>query len=135
MNLIVDASVAVKWFLDEEDCEAARSLLDDHRVSAPDLILLEVHNAIWKRWRRSEARLGQLENLVPLLIDAVDRLHPFAELAAEAAALSRSLRHPIYDCVYLALAARERIPLVTADHQLLKLARQQRIEARPIRAP
>lgn len=130
MNLIVDASIAVKWFLDEEDCESARRLLDESSIFAPDLILLETYNAVWKRWRRGEALASQLENLVPLLAQAIEWLHPSDELAKAAAVLSRTLRHPIYDCVYLALAARERLPLVTADRELFKISRREKIEAR-----
>jgi predicted nucleic acid-binding protein len=132
MNLIVDASVAVKWFLDEEGCEAARSLLEAETLWAPDLILFETYNAVWKRWRRGEARAAQLDGLLRLLPQALEGLSPSGELAAEAAALSRRLRHPIYDCVYLALAERERAPLVTADQQFLKIARKAAIEARSL---
>jgi predicted nucleic acid-binding protein len=130
MSLIVDASVAVKWFLDEEGCEEARRLLDSESLLAPDLILLETYNAVWKRWRRGEARASQLGELVHLLRQALERLIPLGELATEAAALSRELRHPIYDCVYIALAARERGWLITTDQRLVKTARRAKIEAR-----
>jgi predicted nucleic acid-binding protein len=36
--------------------------------------------------------------------------------------LARRLNHPIYDCVYLALAERERARFVTADQRLLRRA-------------
>jgi predicted nucleic acid-binding protein len=132
MNLIVDASIAVKWFLDEEGCEDARSLLDTGSLFAPDLILLETYNAVWKRWRRGEARASQLGDLVRLLTQGLEKLIPSGDLAIHAAALSRELRHPVYDCVYLALAARERAPLVSADQRLVKIARRAKIEARSL---
>ena len=130
MSLIVDASVAVKWFLDEEGCEEARALLDDEAVEAPDLILLETYSAVWKRWRRGEARPAQLRELVPALSRALDAVHPLAPLAGEAGRLALELRHPVYDCAYLALAARERLPLATADDKLFRLAGRLGIDAR-----
>jgi predicted nucleic acid-binding protein len=129
MNLIVDASVATKWFLDEEKCEEARLVLQDAAIVAPELILLETHNAVWKRWRRSEATAEQVDSVVPLLMQTVDRLHRVSELAPSAAALSRSLRHPIYDCLYVALAVRDGLPLLTADGRQFKLARQAGVRA------
>jgi predicted nucleic acid-binding protein len=130
MSLIVDASVAVKWFLDEEGCEQARALLDHEAVQAPDLILLETYNAVWKRWRRGEARPPQLRELVATLTRALDALHPLSTLADEAGRLAVELRHPVYDCTYLALAAREGLPLVTADEKLFRLAERLGLEVR-----
>jgi predicted nucleic acid-binding protein len=130
MNLIVDASVAVKWFLDEEGSEAARRLLAEASLDAPDLILIETYNAVWKRWRRREARGAQLDQVIPVLTRALSGLCPVRDLIDAAAALSRQLSHPVYDCLYLALAARDAVPLVTADGQMFEAARRVRIEAR-----
>lgn len=54
MSLIVDASVAAKWVLDEAGSDEARALLTQ-TVAAPDLIYAEVFNAVHKRVRRGEA--------------------------------------------------------------------------------
>jgi predicted nucleic acid-binding protein len=52
---VVDASVAVKWYLPEPESDAAGRLLDpEHDLIAPDLLFAEVGNALWKRWRRGE---------------------------------------------------------------------------------
>jgi predicted nucleic acid-binding protein len=51
-------------------------------------------------------------------------LRPLRPLAARAAALARKLDHPVYDCLYLALAEAEGAPLVTADRRFLPLARR-----------
>lgn len=130
MNLIVDASVAVKWFLDEEGAEAARRLVAEASLGAPDLILIETYNAVWNRWRRREARGAQLDQVIPVLTRALSDLCPVRDLIDTAAALSRQLSHPIYDCLYLALAARDAVALVTADGRMFEAARRARIEAR-----
>ena len=54
-RVVVDASVAVKWFLPEVHAEAARQLLRDKMtLLAPDLIWAEVANALWRKWRDRE---------------------------------------------------------------------------------
>jgi predicted nucleic acid-binding protein len=129
MSLIVDASVAVKWFLQEDGSERARDLAGDDDLRAPDLILAETFNAIWKRWKRGEATADQLSAALPALTRTLD-LVPLTHLAEAAARLSQQHRHPIYDCVYLAAALASGLPLVTADERQFAMARQARVEAR-----
>lgn len=133
-NLIVDASVAVKWFFDENRSGAARAILDqDVTLFAPELIIAEVGNAAWKR--RIKGQLEPAEAIfiierVPVLITGLAQL---GELAKEAIRISMTLPHPTYDCFYLALAERERLPIVTADERLLAAARKLgTVEARPL---
>jgi len=75
-------------------------------VLAPELMLTEVANALWKL-----ARSDQLKGLDPQLLladarDLVDRVEPDRHLQVEALALACHLNHPVYDCLYLALAGR-----------------------------
>jgi predicted nucleic acid-binding protein len=51
------------------------------------------------------------------------RIIPLVELADAAVALAIRLKHPIYDCFYLALAERERCALITADARLVEAAK------------
>ncbi len=118
--MIVDASVAVKWFLDEEGSDLAADLA--HRdLLAPELIYAEVANALWKKRARGElnAAVEPIDRLDTLLLAAV----PIAPLSLEAARLADDLRHPVYDCFYLALAVRENTVLVTADARFLGVCR------------
>ena len=119
MKLIVDASVAVKWLFTEEGTVESRQLLA-HRIVlyAPDFILTEVANVIWKKAHRKEIADPQpyLEELARLP-DAVV-LCPSADLVAHAAAIALEIGHPVYDCLYLACAEVERSPLITADGRL-----------------
>ena len=106
MNLVVDASVAVKWFVAEDLSDAAERILGrGDALSAPDLILVEVANALWKK-----ARLGEIdradadEALAALAADAIE-LQPTAPLVRRAHVLAGEIGHPVYDCIYLAAAA------------------------------
>ena len=72
-------------------------------------------------------RADRLNDLDPqeLLAEArelVDRLEPDRHLQAEALALACHLNHPVYDCLYLALARREAASLISSDRRLNALA-------------
>ncbi len=123
MNLVVDASVAVKWLFEEQDSDHAEALLtsageDKLRLVAPTILPAEIANALWKRMRRGDMdrqrtlETGErFEEICPLLIPIEDFVRRALELAINS-------RHPVYDCLYVALA--EELPgqLVTADERL-----------------
>ncbi|MFA6122987.1 type II toxin-antitoxin system VapC family toxin [Sphingomonas sp.] len=116
MTLVVDASVAVKWFVREEGTDAARALLAmPDPLIAPDWLLIEAASTFWKKVKRSELLTVHAQNHLSVLPGFFQQLVPAAELVAEAFRLSVRLKHPIYDCLYLALAIDEGFTLVTAD--------------------
>ena len=116
MKLIVDASVAVKWWFAEQGSVESRQLLA-HRIVlyAPDFLLIEAANVLWKKARRKEMADPQpyLEELSRL--PDVVMLCPSSDLVARASAIALEIAHPVYDCLYLACAEVEEAPLVTAD--------------------
>ena len=137
MKLIVDASVAVKWLFTEEGTVESRRLLA-HRIVlyAPDFILTEVANVIWKKARRKEIADPQpyLEELARLPDVVV--LCPSPDLVAHAAAVAFEISHPVYDCLYLACAEIEGSPLITADGKLRDAAQAHpRVDVWHIAAP
>jgi predicted nucleic acid-binding protein len=120
MTIVVDASVALKWYLKEEDSEAALALLDSaERLIAPDLVVAELCNGAWRLIRRGELRTEQLALLARGVPDVFSTLHGSASLATRAAAIALELDHPVYDCFYLALSETRNAPLVTADRRLV----------------
>jgi predicted nucleic acid-binding protein len=123
MTIVVDASVALKWYLREDDSEAALALLaSGERLVAPNLIVAELCNGAWRLIRRGELRPEQLAIIAKAAPDAFTALHGSASLAARAAAIALELDHPVYDGVYLALSEAQDAPLVTADRRLLAKA-------------
>lgn len=134
MTLVVDASVAAKWVVPEPDSGKAEQLLlaKEDRI-APALVIAEVGNAIWKRARGGEMTVADAVYGLQTVVEAYSFLVPLEELAARATELAIELRHPIYDCFYLALAERERAPVVSADARLLEAAKRAKgIEARAL---
>lgn len=116
---VVDASVAIKWFVPEIHTGAALRLLRDGSVLlAPDLLLPEFGNILCKKVRRGEmaektARAAlQAFSLVPLSV------HPSASLLEGAFDIAQTTGTTVYDSLYVALAAVEGCPLVTADRKL-----------------
>jgi predicted nucleic acid-binding protein len=120
MTTIVDASVALKWYLSEDDSEAALALLaSGERLIAPHLIVAELCNGAWRLIRRGELRTEQLAIIARGVPGVFTTLHGSASLAARAAAIALELDHPVYDCFYLALSEAQNAPLVTADRRLI----------------
>jgi predicted nucleic acid-binding protein len=118
-RFVVDASVAIKWFLPEiHSADALRLLRTEHSLLAPDLLWAEVGNILWKRWRRNElsdetayAILRDLRRL-PL------QIRPSDELAETAWSIATRRERSFYDSLYVALGDQEGCPMVTADAKL-----------------
>jgi predicted nucleic acid-binding protein len=119
VTVVVDASVAYKCLLQENDSETALALVRDQLCAAPDFLLLETRNAILTGIRRgkfSEGRAIEIEqelNRLPLALVST------VTLLAQAFAVGLELEHPIYDCLYLATAIQLDATLVTADRRFL----------------
>ena len=121
MTLVVDASVACKWFFEEPLSSEARGLATSDTVFiAPDMILAECANVAWRRVRSRAASQAQAQAFLKTLPNWFDSLAPSERLHEAAFAMAVALNHPVYDCLYLALAERERTRMVTADRVFFK---------------
>ncbi|HTQ14360.1 MAG TPA: type II toxin-antitoxin system VapC family toxin [Rhizomicrobium sp.] len=124
MTVVADASVAAKWYLLEPGRDLARALQSSEQVIAPEWILAEVLNIMWKNVRTGIAGADQVALVVQSLPRQFVKLFPVLPLLARAAEICLDLDHPIYDCFYVALAERERCTLVTADRKLYAKTRR-----------
>lgn len=126
--VVVDASVAVKWFVVEEFHEDAKGLLEEGSLLlAPRLIEFEVASAILARARRGEMPADHAQKLVKhWLEDLIDstafRLVENRALIPVASQLACKLDHKLADCLYLALAKDAGAVLATADIQMARKA-------------
>ncbi len=121
MTLVVDASVACKWIFREAGTEAAQSLLaTDQPLIAPDLILAEVANVAWRRVRMAEIGREQAAAGYQAVETCIDKFVPTRTLTARALDIALELDHPVYDCLYLALAEADGAGLTTDDRRLLE---------------
>jgi len=129
---VVDASVAVKWVVNEPHSEAAAALLDrPMRWLAPRLMLIEAAAALRRKAADGELRPAAAATSLAALLDAarqgVIRLADDEELVSSALLLALDLGHKLPDCVYLALAEREGCSLSTGDSRLARLAQSRNV--------
>ncbi len=122
MTLVVDASVAIKWVVQESGSFEADALIKEQPLIAPDFLLLECANVLAQHERRgalqrddADARLGRIGTLGV-------RLYPTRDFVREAHRLAVTLRQSAYDCLYLALAREQGVRLVTADIRFAEAA-------------
>jgi predicted nucleic acid-binding protein len=120
MTLVVDASVALKWLVEEEGTDAADTLRGQHLV-APALVRVEVANVLRTMTARGSSPSAVAVELFALFQRApVDIVEADDALERRALDLAIALAHPVYDCLYHALAERMGAPLVTADARFLR---------------
>lgn len=116
---VVDASVVVKWFVPEVHTDAALRYLDDaHERLAPDLLLPETGNILWKKVRLGEIAEGEGRKILRAVGAAPLRFHASAFLMEPAFEIANATGRSVYDSLYLALAVAQGCRLVTADRRL-----------------
>jgi predicted nucleic acid-binding protein len=119
-TLVIDASIAVKWVVAEPGTDEALSLRSHARLIAPELLVAECGNILWKKVRRAELSKDEALLAARLLQGADLELLPFRSLLQAAVSIAIDLDHPAYDCIYVALAAARDCRFVTADERLLR---------------
>lgn len=122
---IVDASVAAKWYFQEEHSERADALLErDCEILAPGLLVVEIANLVWKRARRGEITEAMADRIVASLRQVPLEIRPTAELVTAALPLALHGGLTLYDAFYAAMAVKSGGPLVTADRKLYDVLRR-----------
>jgi predicted nucleic acid-binding protein len=127
VSLILDASLTLAWYMEDESTAATDALLDqvsDLGAMAPTVWRLEVANAFQTAIRRKridagfrDAALAQLA-LLPITIDPETDTHAWSTTLR----LSERFTLTIYDAAYLELAQRRDLPLATLDEALRRAA-------------
>lgn len=121
MIVVVDASVAAKWFFCEEHSDAALNLLDNHfELNAPDLIFVELDSLLCKRVRRRELSIQEAIEIDKKIRSMPIQAYSTPTLRQRAFKLALETRSSIYDCLYLSLAEALECPLVTADNKFFQ---------------
>lgn len=125
---VVDASVAIKWFLPEVHSEAAARLLRRaYRLLAPDLIWAEFGNALWKKWRRKEIEANVAQGILQDFRRFPVDVHGSDLLVQTAWEIAVEFELTVYDSLYLALAQRTGCSLVTADSKFRNVLKSTRL--------
>lgn len=121
MTVVVDASVAVRWLFKLPGYERAQAVFDlKERLIAPDLIAAEIANAAWKLVRYEAFDERSAAEAVEQAGRFIDEIVPCMKLKDRALSIALDLRHPAYDCFYLALARQYDTRVITADDRLAR---------------
>ncbi len=127
MSLVIDASVACKWFFEEKLFAEARALAESDAVFfAPEMILVECANAAWRRVSSGTIPQEQVRDFLEALPRWFKSLIPSMRLHETAFEMACVLHHPVCDCQYLALAEREEMRMITADSVFVDRVRRSR---------
>jgi predicted nucleic acid-binding protein len=125
ISYIVDASVAVKWYVPEIHSKAAEKLLSgNHDLHAPDLILPEFGNIIWKKIRRAEITNSKGRQIIEAFQQVPLQRHSSELLLEPAFEIADMLVQTVYDSTYLALAIALNCWMVTADEKFYEAISQ-----------
>jgi predicted nucleic acid-binding protein len=124
--IVVDASVAVKWFLPEEGetlVSQAVALLDAYdddqaRFVVPDLFYVETASAIWKAVRAGRVSRAFGDQALVLLMQREFPTVPTLKLLDRAFQIAADYGRTVYDSLYVALAVQTSAQLITADERL-----------------
>ncbi|WP_374627689.1 type II toxin-antitoxin system VapC family toxin [Devosia sp.] len=115
--IVVDASVAVQWVVPEASTQLSEVLLSRPDLVAPELLLVEVANVFRKKLAGGLISAAQGVDGLEFVLQRVD-VRPTTELVGRAFELALLLNHPVYDCVYLALAEANDAKFATHDLEL-----------------
>lgn len=119
-DLVLDASVAIKWYIPEVlAAEARRFMSPRFRMHVPSFFAAECGNTIWKKVaQRRELERDRGREILEELPAYPMQVHETEGLVIPAYELAYGVGDPklaVYDFVYLALAVALDVRLVTAD--------------------
>lgn len=119
-TLVIDASIAVKWVVEEDGTSEALTLRRRSKVIAPELLVAECANILWKKVQRNELSKDEALFAARLLQAAEIEFLPTRSLLEAATQIAIELNHAAYDCLYLALAAERDCRFVSADESFVR---------------
>lgn len=126
--IVIDSSVLVKFFSREEGWKQARRFIEEGAITV-DMAVKEVANALWKKVLQGDMELSTaLEIVSDLSRGDVVRLVDQKELLGEALKLAAKTRITVYDALFIVLAKRMGLKLVTADRRQAKAAEEAAVE-------
>ena len=128
-KIVIDSSVAVKWFVMETDSMKARQILLEYKQGfweflAPDLIYAEYGNIIWKKQIFQGFDANDADSAVRDFQNIQFTLTTTRNLFNEAFQIAVKHQRTFYDSLYLALSLQENCEFVTADEKFYNSVKQ-----------
>lgn len=126
-GLVLDASIALVWFLPDEESSLADDVLrrlDGAEATVPDLFWHEMRNVLMTSCRRKRLSLAEVWHSMHRL-DQLSIITAAGSNNDHILTLAERYRLTAYDAAYLALAQETKLPLATLDKQLIVAATQE----------
>ena len=124
--IVVDSSVAFKWFKPENNSDQANKLLQNHlnginHILVPPLLFLEIANALVAKTLTTPPTIRQdLQHLYTLDLHLYT---PTLDNLLETAQLAKKYHTSVYYMLYAVIAKYHHTTLITADANFLKKTR------------
>jgi len=124
MNLVMDASVLIKFYVPEILSNRAERLLakvekKDIDLLAPDLIYPQAGNILWKKQRLKEFTRSEVEEITDAILSLPLKIESSQPLLSLALDIAVAYGITVYDAVYVSLAKVYEATLITADRRLV----------------
>jgi predicted nucleic acid-binding protein len=125
MRLVVDASVAIQWYLQEQFTNAALNALKaDTSIHAPESIVAEFGNVLWKKVRSGDINREAADAVSDAFLRRRIQLHPLRPILCQALEHAPDSSIPVYDWMYVVLAKSLDCRFVTADRRFFLAVRK-----------
>lgn len=127
---VIDACVAIKWFLPEENFEKAGVLLSTYnRMIAPDLFFIEFDAIISKKVRQRLVTQKDAVTMFQEIRNLPFEVIPYTMISSLAFDLSSTLPITTYDACYLSVAIEFNQTVYTADKRFFRGMRETPFES------
>ena len=126
-RIVIDPSVAIKWYIPEDHADLAVELKQwllegPHRVIVPPLFFDEMANILWKKetLRKEHSPRTSQEILWEILRLPLHVYLDRHEMLPKAVEVARAGRVSVYDAIYVATAIQNQAVFITADERLVR---------------
>ena len=129
--IVIDTSILVKFILKEEDWNKVADFLKAGTISV-DLVIKETVNAIWKRVMRKEISLEEAKDMFEAMKEILNKaviIENEMDYIDEAFEISIRRNVTVYDSLYIALAKKKKLELLTADEIQAQVASLEEVRA------
>jgi predicted nucleic acid-binding protein len=129
--IVIDASILVKFVLKEEGWNKIADFLKAGTISV-DLVIKETVNATWKRVMRKEISLEEAKSMFEAMKEILNKaviIENEMDYIDEAFEISIRRNITVYDSLYIALAKKKKLELLTADEIQAQVASLEEVRA------
>ena len=124
MNLVIDASVVIKFYVPEILSDRAQEVMSwvaDGKLVllAPDLLYPETGNILWKKQRLHELTPDEVEEIVAAVTSLPIKIEHSRQIMPLSVSIALHSGITVYDAMYVSVARIYETRMITADRRLV----------------